>query len=108
MDCFVSGLHDEDVLVMPEPVYFGGTTDRSVGSREIISEIERHGRKACLPTAAPVATPWSGWPVAAIASGSWARATICFRNSHRSFFDGLAASSIGAGDRQLADDAGRN
>jgi UDP-N-acetylmuramate--alanine ligase len=46
VDCFVSGLHDEDVLVMPEPVYFGGTTDRSVGSREIISEIERHGRKA--------------------------------------------------------------
>ena len=46
VDCFVSVLHDEDVLVMPEPVYFGGTTDRSVGSREIISEIERHGRKA--------------------------------------------------------------
>jgi len=46
VDCFVSGLHDEDVLVMPEPVYFGGTTDRSVGSREIIREIERHGRKA--------------------------------------------------------------
>jgi UDP-N-acetylmuramate--alanine ligase len=46
VDCFVSGLHDEDVLVMPEPVYFGGTTDRSVGSREIISEIERRGRKA--------------------------------------------------------------
>ena len=46
VDCFVSGLRDEDVLVMPEPVYFGGTVDRSVGSQEIISEIERHGRKA--------------------------------------------------------------
>jgi UDP-N-acetylmuramate--alanine ligase len=46
VDCFVSGLHDEDVLVMPEPVYFGGTTDRSVGSRDIIREIERRGRKA--------------------------------------------------------------
>src|SRR5215475_7676733 len=46
VDCFASGLHDEDVLVMPEPVYFGGTVDRSVGSREIISEIERHGRRA--------------------------------------------------------------
>jgi len=45
-DCFVSGLRDEDVLVMPEPVYFGGTVDRSVGSQEIICEIERHGRKA--------------------------------------------------------------
>src|SRR5919198_3582619 len=46
VDCFVRGMHDEDVLVMPEPVYFGGTTDRSVGSREIIGEIERHGRRA--------------------------------------------------------------
>jgi UDP-N-acetylmuramate--alanine ligase len=44
VDCFVRGLNDEDVLVMPEPVYFGGTVDRSVGSREIICEIERHGR----------------------------------------------------------------
>ena len=31
---------------MPEPVYFGGTVDRSVGSREIAHEIERRGRKA--------------------------------------------------------------
>jgi UDP-N-acetylmuramate--alanine ligase len=46
VDCFVNGLHDEDVLIMPEPVYFGGTVDRSVGSREVICEIERRGRKA--------------------------------------------------------------
>jgi UDP-N-acetylmuramate--alanine ligase len=46
VDCFASGLHDEDVLVMPEPVYFGGTVDRSVGSGEIVREIERRGRKA--------------------------------------------------------------
>jgi UDP-N-acetylmuramate--alanine ligase len=46
VDCFANGLHDEDVLVMPEPVYFGGTVDRSVGSRDIISDIERRGRKA--------------------------------------------------------------
>jgi UDP-N-acetylmuramate--alanine ligase len=46
VDCFVNGMHDEDVLVMPEPVYFGGTVDRSVGSHEIIGDIERHGRKA--------------------------------------------------------------
>jgi len=31
---------------MPEPVYFGGTVDRSVGSGDIVREIERHGRKA--------------------------------------------------------------
>ncbi len=46
VDCFASGLRDEDVLVMPEPVYFGGTVDRSVGSRDIVCDIERRGRKA--------------------------------------------------------------
>ena len=46
VDCFASGLRDEDVLVMPEPVYFGGTVDRSVGSRDIVADIERRGRKA--------------------------------------------------------------
>jgi UDP-N-acetylmuramate--alanine ligase len=46
VDCFASGLQDEDVLVMPQPVYFGGTVDRSVGSDDIVREIQRHGRKA--------------------------------------------------------------
>jgi UDP-N-acetylmuramate--alanine ligase len=46
VDCFVRELKNDDVLVMPEPVYFGGTVDRSVGSRDIICEIERHGRNA--------------------------------------------------------------
>ena len=46
VDCFVHGLNDDDVLVMPEPVYFGGTVDRSVGSRDIIRDIERRGRHA--------------------------------------------------------------
>jgi UDP-N-acetylmuramate--alanine ligase len=46
VDCFANGLHGNDVLFMPEPVYFGGTVDRSVGSREIVCEIERRGRKA--------------------------------------------------------------
>ena len=32
--------------VMPKPVEFGGTVDRSVGSRGIVCEIERRGRKA--------------------------------------------------------------
>ena len=44
--CFASGLRDEDVLVMPEPVYFGGTVDRSIGSKDLVSEIQRYGRKA--------------------------------------------------------------
>ena len=46
VDCFARGLSDEDILVMPEPVYFGGTVDRSVGSRELICDIKRHGRHA--------------------------------------------------------------
>jgi UDP-N-acetylmuramate--alanine ligase len=46
VDCFADGMHDDDILVMLEPVYFGGTVDRSVGSREIVTEIERRGRKA--------------------------------------------------------------
>src|SRR5215468_6151465 len=46
VDCFATGLRDEDVLVMPEPVYFGGTVDRSIGSGEIVFEIKRRGRKA--------------------------------------------------------------
>jgi UDP-N-acetylmuramate--alanine ligase len=46
VDCFANGLHGDDVLLMPEPVYFGGTVDRSVGSHELVCEIERRGRKA--------------------------------------------------------------
>ena len=46
VDCFAKRLGDEDVLVMPEPVYFGGTVDRSVGSENIVCEIQRFGRKA--------------------------------------------------------------
>jgi UDP-N-acetylmuramate--alanine ligase len=46
VDCFANGLCDEDVLVMPDPVYFGGTVDRSVGSDTIVHEIQRCGLKA--------------------------------------------------------------
>jgi UDP-N-acetylmuramate--alanine ligase len=46
VQCFANGLREEDVLVMPEPVYFGGTVDRSVGSNDIVSEVQRRGRKA--------------------------------------------------------------
>jgi UDP-N-acetylmuramate--alanine ligase len=46
VDCFANGLHGDDVLLMPEPVYFGGTVDRSVGSHELVCEIEQRGRKA--------------------------------------------------------------
>src|SRR5882724_5092981 len=51
-------------------------------------------RPLLSPTGAAVATPWSGWPVVAIASWSWARATIRFRNSHMSSFNGLRREAI--------------
>jgi len=44
--CFAENLGRDDVLVMPEPVYFGGTTDRSVSSIDIVTGIAQHGRNA--------------------------------------------------------------
>jgi UDP-N-acetylmuramate--alanine ligase len=46
VDRFARDLNQADVLLMPEPVYFGGTVDRSVGSREIIAAIKQRGRNA--------------------------------------------------------------
>ncbi len=43
---FVERLAADDVLLMPEPVYFGGTTDRSVGSGDIVRRIAAGGRHA--------------------------------------------------------------
>ncbi len=45
-DGFAAGLAEEDVLLMPEPVYFGGTVDRSVGSRAVAGRIAGAGRRA--------------------------------------------------------------
>jgi len=48
---FASLMNDEDILLLPEPVYYGGTTDRSVGSLDIAQGIRSRGRKAeALPT----------------------------------------------------------
>lgn len=44
--CFTEHLRPEDVLVMPDPVYFGGTTNRSVGSTDIVAGIRAGGRQA--------------------------------------------------------------
>jgi len=45
-ETFAERLAEDDVLVMPEPVYFGGTTDRSVGSAEVAAAIAARGRQA--------------------------------------------------------------
>ena len=46
IDGFAGLLRDDDILLMPEPVYYGGTTDRSVGSEDIASGIHAAGRSA--------------------------------------------------------------
>ena len=46
IDCFVGLMRKEDMLLMPEPVYYGGTTDRSVGSDDIASGVRAAGRQA--------------------------------------------------------------
>ena len=46
VDSFVDKLAPADVLLMPEPVYFGGTADRSVGSVDIAADIAARGRDA--------------------------------------------------------------
>ncbi len=49
-DEFIEGfaglMRSDDVLLMPEPVYYGGTTDRSVGSQDIASGVRAVGRNA--------------------------------------------------------------
>jgi UDP-N-acetylmuramate--alanine ligase len=44
VEAFARDLAKDDVLVMPEPVYYGGTTDRSVSSSDITSAIAARGR----------------------------------------------------------------
>jgi UDP-N-acetylmuramate--alanine ligase len=46
VDCFAENLNPGDVLVMPEPVYYGGTTERLVTSADIAREVAAHGREA--------------------------------------------------------------
>src|ERR1700744_4108979 len=46
VDAFARDLAKDDVLVMPEPVYYGGTADRSVSSSDITSAIAARGRNA--------------------------------------------------------------
>ncbi len=43
---FARNLNADDVLVMPQPVYYGGTTDRSVTSEDIARDVREHGRHA--------------------------------------------------------------
>ncbi|HWH17268.1 MAG TPA: Mur ligase family protein [Allosphingosinicella sp.] len=46
IDCFAERLKEQDVLIMPDPVYYGGTVDRSVGSGDIVAGVRAGGRQA--------------------------------------------------------------
>ncbi|MEE2849048.1 MAG: Mur ligase family protein [Pseudomonadota bacterium] len=46
IDGFAGLMREDDVLLMPEPVYYGGTTDRSVRSEDIASGVRAAGRQA--------------------------------------------------------------
>ncbi|MES2755509.1 MAG: Mur ligase family protein [Pseudomonadota bacterium] len=43
---FAAKLRPDDRLVVPDPAYFGGTTDRSVGSAELVADIRIAGGPA--------------------------------------------------------------
>ncbi|MFN4041819.1 MAG: UDP-N-acetylmuramate--L-alanine ligase [Brevundimonas sp.] len=43
---FAGLMRPDDVLLMPEPVYYGGTTDRSVSSEDIAEGVRAAGRQA--------------------------------------------------------------
>ena len=47
VDTFSRDLAEDDMLTMPDPVYHGGTVDRSVGSAHIADAVRARGRDAC-------------------------------------------------------------
>ncbi len=46
VNCFAENLHKDDALIMPDPVYFGGTVEKSVTSADIVASVEARGRAA--------------------------------------------------------------
>jgi UDP-N-acetylmuramate--alanine ligase len=48
IDAFATELAAEDVLVMPDPVYFGGTVDRVVTGIDIVNGVAARGRQAAF------------------------------------------------------------
>jgi len=44
--CFAHEMAEEDVLIMPDPVYYGGTASREVGSGDVVAGVADRGRRA--------------------------------------------------------------
>ena len=80
-DELVAGLRRDmaadDVLIMPDPVYHGGTTDREIGSGDIVDGVARRRpqRRAYPRPRRTAPNACSRWPGPATGSSSWARAT---------------------------------
>ncbi len=70
IDCFAENLNAGDVLVMPEPVYYGGTAERIVTSDDIVRgrQVRAAATPSPSPTARPAATSWPPSPGPATAS----------------------------------------
>ncbi len=82
---FAHGLTTDDVLVMPEPVYFGGTTTREVTSEDIAAGVRAAGRTALAFADREVCgRELVELARSAIASSSWAHATTRSRSSRGS------------------------
>jgi UDP-N-acetylmuramate--alanine ligase len=43
---FATGMRADDLLIMPDPVYYGGTTNREVGSGDVVEEVRSLNRSA--------------------------------------------------------------
>ncbi len=46
IECFSECLGEDDILLMPEPIYFGGTVERTVTSEDIAQAVASRGRQA--------------------------------------------------------------
>jgi len=45
-DCFEDAMRGDDLLILSDPVYFGGTVDRTVGSADVVTGVFARGRQA--------------------------------------------------------------
>ncbi|MAS87766.1 MAG: UDP-N-acetylmuramate--alanine ligase [Micavibrio sp.] len=46
VEAFASNMTEEDILVMPEIYYAGGTAERSISSKDLINDVQAAGRQA--------------------------------------------------------------
>jgi hypothetical protein len=77
IETFAEKLAPGDVLILPDPAYYGGTVERTAG-----------GRRSMSPSVPRRAIGWWSSPGPATASSSWAPATTRCRNSRHRCWSG--------------------